>query len=158
MAADVSAFSYFMPVFAFLLVFIVVYAVLKATQVLGSSEASLIFVSLILAAFFVVEASLVDVVVVSGAWIAVGILVVFFVLMILGFVPGADLKKFFGSGESNWFAWILLVGVLVAFIVSAAYAFNWVVDWGEVEGWFNTEWFGFILLLVVAGVVSWKIK
>ena len=104
--ASVSAIGYFMPIFAFLLVFIIVYALLKKTEVLGSSEAMMLLISFILATFFIVEASLVEFVTFSSSWMVVGIFMIFFVMLVVAFVPGIEVKEFFGKG--NWFAWVLL--------------------------------------------------
>jgi hypothetical protein len=161
MAAEVSVISYFMPIFAFMLVFIIIFSILKATKVLGDAPVVLIFISFILSSFFIVEASLVDFVTFSGSWISVGMVVLFFLVLIMSFIPGVGidgLGKFFGSEGNKWFAWVLLVGVIALFIVSSAYVFNWVIDWSLIEGWLDEEWFGFILLLLIAGVVSWKMK
>jgi hypothetical protein len=161
--AVLSALGYFMPIFAFLLVFIVIYSLLKSTKILGGSEGVMLFVSLILSSFFVVEASLVEFVRISSSWITVGIFIVFCLLVVMAFVPGLGgegmkgLGKFLGSEGSNWFAWILLAGIILVFIFSSAYVFNWVINWGMVRSWFDTEWFGMVLLLVIAGIVSWKI-
>jgi hypothetical protein len=161
MAAEgVSVISYFMPIFAFMLVFIIIFSLLKATQVLGDAPIVLIFVSFILSSFFIVEASLIEFVTFSGSWISVGFVVLFFLFLIMAFIPGVGglegLGKFLGAEGTNWFAWVILAGVISLFIISSAYVFNWVVDWELLQGWVNTEWFGFILLLIVAGVVSWK--
>ncbi len=158
--AAVSVIGYFMPIFAFLLVFIVIYAILKSTGVLGDSWMAL-FVSFILSSFFIVEASLVEFVQFSSAWMVVGIFVLFFIILIMSFVPGLGaegLGQFLGAGGKNWFAWVMLGLVVGTFIISSAYVFNWVLNWGMVRSWFDTEWFGMILLLVIAGIVSWKIK
>lgn len=150
--ASISAIGYFMPIFAFLLVFIVVYALLVKTKVLGDSQPVMLFISFILSAFFIVEASLVEFVQFSSAWFGVGVIGLFFLIVVLAFIPGIDIGAFFGKG--NWFAWTLLGVVIVFFIVSSAYVFNWVTSWGVIQSWFNTEWFGLILLLIIAGVVS----
>ena len=55
MAAPLMALSWFVPIFAFLLVFIVIYALLKKTSILGSSDMIMLFISFILASFFVVQ-------------------------------------------------------------------------------------------------------
>ena len=154
--ASVSAIGYFMPIFAFLLVFIVVYALLVKTKVLGESPAVLLFVSFILSSFFIVEASLVEFVQFSSAWFGTIVISLFFLIVILAFIPGIDLGAFFGKG--NWFAWVLFVLLVGFFVISSAYVFNWVVNWGMIKSWFNTDWFGMVLLLVIAGIVSWKIK
>jgi len=151
-AADVSAIGYFMPIFAFLLVFIVIYALLVKTKVLGESPAVMLFISFILSSFFIVEASLVDFVKFSSAWFGVIVISLFFLIVVIAFIPDIDLAAFFGKG--NWFAWVLLGGMLLFFIFSSAYVFNWVVNWGMVRDWFDSDWFGMTLLLVIAGVVS----
>jgi len=155
--ASVSAIGYFMPIFAFLLVFIVMYAILVKTKVLGDSPAVMLFISFILSSFFIVEASLVEFVQFSSAWFGVIVIGLFFLVILLAFVPGIDIGKFVGSGGNNWFAWVLLGLIVGFFVISSAYVFNWVVNWGMIQSWFNTDWFGMILLLVIAGIVSWKI-
>ncbi len=156
MAASLSVIGYFMPIFAFLLVFIVVYALLAKTKVLGESPAVMLFISFILSSFFIVEVSLVDFVQFSSAWFGVIVVGLFFLIVILAFVPGIKIGEFFGKG--NWFAWVLLGGMILFFIFSSAYIFNWVVNWGLIQSWFSTDWFGMILLLIIAAVVSSKIK
>ncbi len=154
--ASVSAIGYFMPIFAFLLVFIVVYALLVKTKVLGDSPAVMLFISFILSSFFIVEASLVEFVQFSSAWFGTIMIGLFFLIVILAFIPGFDLAAFFG--KRDWFAWFLFVLMIGFFIISSAYVFNWVVNWGMIRSWFDSDWFGMVLLLVIAGVVSWKIK
>lgn len=156
MVASLSAFNWFVPIFAFLLVFIVIYALLKKTNILGGSEPIMLFISLILSAFFIVETKLVNFVVFSSAWFGVGVVGLFFLLVILAFLPGKEPLKFLT--QNNWFSWAMLGIIIAFFVISAAYVFNGVVNWGIVKEWFNSDWFGMILLLIIAAVVSWKIK
>ena len=79
--ASISAIGYFMPIFAFLLVFIVVYALLKKTEVLGTAEPIMLFISFILAGFFIVEASLVEFVQLGSAWFSVFVVLIFFIMV-----------------------------------------------------------------------------
>jgi len=155
-SASLSAIGYFVPIFAFLLVFIVIYALLVKTQILGGSSAVMLFISFVLASFFVVEASLVEFVRFGSAWFSVVVIGVFFLLLILAFLPGDNPLKFLT--KHDWFSWAMLIVILVFFIVSSSYVFNWALSWGAVKDWFSSDWFGMILLLVIAGVVSWKIK
>lgn len=150
--ASLSAIGYFMPIFAFLLVFIVIYALLVKTKVLGDSPAVMLFISFLLSSFFVVEASLVEFVQFSSAWFGTIVIGLFFLIVILAFIPNIDIGKFFGA--NNWFAWVLLGGMLLFFIFSSAYVFHWVLNWDMISDWFDDGWFGMILLLVIAGVVS----
>ncbi len=150
-----SAIGYFMPIFAFLLVFIVIFAILKKTDILGDNSAVSVFISFIISSFFVVEASLVEFIQFNSAWFAVGTVSLFFIITLVAFLPWKEPFEFMVKG--NWFSWVILGIIAAFFVVSSAYVFNWVVDWGMVQEWFNTEWFGMILLLLIAAVVSWKI-
>ena len=154
--ASVSAVGYFMPIFAFLLVFIVVYALLVKTKILGDNQSIMLFISFILSGFFIVQTSLVEFVKFTSAWFVVGVVMVFFLVTLLGFLPGKTPFEFLGKG--NWFSWVVLGGLVGFFIISSSYIFNWVVNWGLVQEWFSSEWFGMALLLLIAGVVAWKIK
>ena len=155
MVAEISVLSYFMPIFAFLLVFIVIYALLFKTEVLGENQAVMLFVSFILASFFIVDASLVEFVQCSSAWFTVLVIAVFFLIVLLGVLPGKEPFEFLGEG--NWFSWAILGVVVAFFIISSAYVFNWVINWDMFGGWASGGWFGMILLLVIAAIVSYVI-
>jgi len=150
---SVSAIRYFMPIFSFLLVFIVIYALLVKSKVLGKSSAMMLFVSFILSSFFIVEARLVEFIQLSGAWIGVLLVSFFFLVVLVAFVPGVDVGKFFG-GEKSWLGMLALGLVVALFVISSAYVFNWTVNWGMIRSWFDTDWFGMVLLFVIAGIVS----
>ena len=154
--ASVGAIGYFMPIFAFLLVFIVVYALLVKTKVLGDNQPVMLFISFIMSSFFIVQASLVEFVKFTSAWFGVIIVSFFFLIALLGFLPGKEPFAFLGKG--NWFSWVILGIVVAFFITSSAYVFNWAVNWNMIQGWLDTNWFGMLLLLAVAALVSWKIK
>ncbi len=155
-SASLSAIGYFVPIFAFLLVFIVVYALLVKTQILGGSHGVMLFISFILASFFVVQASLVELVQFGSAWFSVIIVGVFFLMLVLAFLPGKEPLGFLT--KSSLFSWAVLIVILVFFVVSAAYVFNYAVNWGMVGDWFSSDWFGMVLLLIIAGIVSWRIS
>ena len=53
MAADLSAITYFAPIAAFLLVFIVIFAVLIKTRLLGTNKWMLIFLAFLIASIFI---------------------------------------------------------------------------------------------------------
>ncbi|MDH3325033.1 MAG: hypothetical protein OEL89_05320, partial [Candidatus Peregrinibacteria bacterium] len=121
--ASISAIGYFMPIFAFLLVFIVVYALLNKTGVLGGSQPVMLFISFILASFFIMEASLVEFVRFSSAWFGAGVIGLFFLLVVLAFLPGKDPLAFLT--KNDWFSWVILGLIVAFFIISSAYLFNW---------------------------------
>ncbi len=150
--ASLSSIGYFAPIFAFLLVFIVVYALFAKTKVLGESPAVMLFLSFILSSFFILEANIVKFIRLSSASFGAFVIGLFFLIVILAFIPGIDLSTFFGKG--NWFAWILFVIVISFFIVSSAYVWNWALNWSMIQGWVDSSWFGMVLLLIIAGIVS----
>ena len=149
MAASLAALNYFMPIFSFLFVFILVYALLAKTKVLGESPFVHVFISLILAIFFIVNASLVDFVKFSSAWFVVFFVIIFLILVMIAFTHG-KIDVVMNKGM----AWVILALLIVFFIVSAAFTFNFAVSWSKIQGWFTTDWFGFVLLLVIAGIVA----
>jgi hypothetical protein len=153
MAASLSALNYFMPLFSFLFVFVLVYALLAKTKVLGDNNFVHIFISLILAIFFIVNVSLVDFVKFSSAWVAVFIVLLFLILVIIAFTHGkvdVVMKPFV--------AWILLAALIIFFIVSASVNFGFFsLTWSRLTTWASTDWFGFILLVIVAAVVAWVV-
>jgi len=122
--------------------------------VLGQNQPMMLFLSFILASFFILEASLVEFVQINSAWIGVLAVLLFFMVALLGFLPGNALEILH---KGNWFAWVALGGVVALFIYSSAYVFNGVLSWAKFNAWIATDWFGMLLLLVVAIVVSFVI-
>jgi hypothetical protein len=153
MAAEIGVISYFLPIFAFLLVFIIIYAILIKSKVLGGNNGVLLFVSFILSSFFIIEAQLVDFVTMSSSWIVVLTFVIFIVVALVAFLPG-DKGALQLLAKGNWFGWLVIVLVILIFIISAANIFNLAINWETISGWVHSDWFGFVLLLVVAGAVS----
>lgn len=151
---SISTLGFFMPILSFLLVFVVVYAILKKSKLLSDSEGILIFVSLIMASFFILNASLVDFIQFSSAWFVALVMVVFLMMVLLAFVPVKDPFSFLGK----WFSWALFGILIILFVVSSAYVFNWAVNWSAIWARTGSDWLGFILLVVAAGVVSFVIK
>lgn len=151
MSVQITSINYFFPIFAFLLVFIVVYAILKKTEILGKNNGVAIFISLIIASFFIVNVKLVEFVQFNSAWLAVFLICTLFILMFLGFI-GKDYLEVFTKTKA--FAYVLIFLLIAFFIFSAARIFNWVINWAKLTEFFYTEWFGLILLFVIAGIVA----
>jgi hypothetical protein len=150
MVVSLASVGYFMPIVSFLLVFIVIFALLAKTKVLGEQAIVHLFISFLLSIMFIVNVSLVDFVNFSSAWFAVFFVMTFLVLVLIAFTHGKlDVIM------KPWVAWVLLAFVIIFFIVSSAYTFNWAVNWSAISDWFYSDWFGMVLLLVIAAVVSW---
>jgi hypothetical protein len=151
---SLQGISIFIPIFSFLLVFIVIYALLIKTKVLGDSQFINIFVSGILSSFFILQASLVEFVKFNSAWFAVFLVCLFMIVVIISFVHGKTEVIF----QKVWVAWVLVVALIVFFIISAANIFNWAINFEKVSSWISSDWFGSVLLLIVAAGVAWIIS
>ena len=157
MAVSTSAVGFFLPIFAFLFVFIVVYTMLSKTKILGESQFVMLFISFILASFFIVQASLVEFVRFTSAWFSVGVVALFFLLVILAFLPKGEKEPSFLEGKA-WFGYVIFGLIVLFFIFSAGYVFDLALNFDSVGNFLNKDWVGGILLLVIAIVVSMKIK
>ena len=164
MALDISALYFFMPVFSFLFVFVIVYAILTKTKVLGESQFVKLLVSFIMAIIFLSFSSMELYLLTVLPWFIVLVVLVFLVLLIFGFSAG-DLKGIM----NNKFAWVIVAILVVIFLIAAIRVFNPVFDrdliitsGGEGEGGFGSiidvifysRWSGSILLLIIAIVVA----
>jgi len=149
MVASLSALEYFLPILAFLAVFVIIYAIIVKTKVLGENTFVALFISFALSVFFVVEASLVDYVLFTSSWFVVIVFVVFLLFVLAAFFPGK--LDFLGKG---WVSWVVVGALIAFFIIASAYSFSWAVNWNVVNDWFYSDWFGLVLLLVIAAVVS----
>jgi hypothetical protein len=150
MAVDFGGLNFFMPIFSYFFVFILVYALLAKTEIIGSKGLQL-FVSFILASFFIVNLSLVEFVEFSAAWFSVFIVCVFLILALVGFIHG---KLDFIQGNPV-VGWVLGIALVVFFIISSSYVFSWTFNYSTLWNWVYSEWFGFVLVLLIAGIVSW---
>lgn len=156
MAASISAIGFFLPIFSFLLVFVVVYAMLFKTKALGDNKGMMIMISFVLASFFIMQVNLVEFVQFSSAWFSVGMVSLFFLLLVISFLPGDANKIFEGKDgkPSKWFGFIVLGAMVIFFIISAGYVFDSAVNWRFISEIFNRDWVGMILLLMISGVVA----
>jgi len=151
MALDVSGLSYFMPVFGFLFVFVVVYAILAKTKLLGESGFINSLVSFIMAIIFITISPAREYVTAIIPWFAVLVASLFFVLIIIGFSQ----KKLEDMMKPS-LAWVFILLLVIIFIVAAINVF------GPVLGpliptsfLFSERFLGALLLLVIAAIVSW---
>ena len=163
MAIDISGIQFFMPVFSFLLVFVIVYALLAKSKVIGENKWVLLLISFVIAIIFMSFSSMELYVQTIVPWFVVLVIVVFFILMI-GFFSSKDWVP------KPWLAWIIIIVLLIIFLIAAIKVFNpvfhpdLVVTSGEntslveqIRGYLGGGVMGSILLLIIAGVVAWVI-
>lgn len=165
MALDISALNFFMPVFSFLFVFVIIFALLAKTKVIGENKFALSLVSLIVAVIFMSFSSLELYVKTILPWFVVLVVVVFLVLLIAG-LSTKSLDKIMTPA----FGWIIIGILIIIFLIAAIKVFNpvlhpdLVITSGEgtslleqLRGFFGGKIAGSVLLVIVAAVVAWVI-
>jgi len=164
MPADVSAITYFAPILSFLIVFVLMFALLAKTKILGDEKFIQLFVSFIIATVFVTAASVRQLVLDVIPWFAVFIVALFFILLLAGFIGKGDM---IGKGVG----WIFIVLIIIVFIISGIKLFSTTFtsylpgptygSGGNSNILYFTDWIyssrvlGAALLLGVAAIVSW---
>ena len=167
MALDISGISFFMPVFSFLFVFLVVYALLLKSRVLGDTPFYLI-ISFIVAVIFMSFSSLELYVRTILPWFIVVVVIAFVVLVVAG-ISTKNLDWIMGSK----LGWVLIIILIIIFLIAAIKVFNpvfhpdLIISGGQDGGpgivdqardfFGSSKWAGTIILLIVAGLVGWFI-
>ncbi len=162
MAADLSGVTYFAPIVAFLIVFLVCALLFLKVKILGDNKWMAIFVSLLIAALFVSFGSVRRYVEVVTPWFAVFMISLFFILMIVAFSFQGKIPEGFQKGLGLLF----VLGLLAAFIISGVTIFSSELGFwlpGSIESFDNPlyAWIssppilGAIILIVLTAAVSW---
>ncbi|MBS3079459.1 hypothetical protein J4218_05015 [Candidatus Pacearchaeota archaeon] len=162
MPIDITGIYFFMPVFSFLFVFVVVYAILAKTKVLGDQKVNLL-VSFVMAIIFMNFSSMQLYVETMLPWFVIFIVCLFLALVVIAFST-KEVDKIMKPA----FAWVMVAILVVIFLISAIKVFNPVFhpEYGVVSGnspqiisqiraMFDSSTSGTILLLIVAAVVTW---
>jgi hypothetical protein len=162
MVADVSAITYFAPIAAFLVVFLVAFAILYKSELLGKEAKWLtLFVSLVIAALFISIASVRIYVQTITPWFGALLVSLFFVLILMGAIGGADKTH-------GFLRWFFLIAALLIFLISGIVVFSgtlapWLPGTPEsfgnpVSSWlYSAPVIGAVILIVIAGAVSWAL-
>jgi hypothetical protein len=150
---DISTLGYFTPIFSFLFVFVLMYALLAKTKLLGDNKFVHLITSFVIAIIFSLISSVRQYVESVVPWFAVLIVALFFILLIIGFS-----QKKMEDMMKPGLAWIFIVLLIVIFIVAAVKIFGSSLtpaynNFREFIG--NNGWFGGIVLLIVAILASW---
>lgn len=166
MAIDISGIYLFMPVFSFLFVFILVFAILKSTKILGDVPFANFFISFIMATIFISFSSLELYVQTIIPWFVVLVVCVFLILMIVGFASG----KLENVVANKTFGLVVIVVLIAIFLISAIRVFNpvfhpdLIVTSGEgtslmdqLRNAYEGRVFGTVLLILISVVVAWII-
>jgi len=158
MPADVTFYTWFMPIFGFLFVFIIIYALLAKSKILGENWGINIFISFVIAIIFATVSSVRQYVQTVTPWFAVLVIAVFFILLIVSFT-----QKEWDKFMKPW-TWVAVIILIIIFLLSAIKVFGSAVT-QYLPGYppnsklktflFSDQFLGAFLLLVIAAVVSW---
>src|SRR3989338_3005518 len=163
---DITGIYLFMPVFSFLFVFLIIYAILVRFKILGDSQFVNLLISFIISIFFM-SFSVVDLYVRTLIpWFVVLLVCIFLILLIGGFASG-KLENI----QTNKFMWVV-VGILISIILIVSIkVFNPILHpdlvltsgesgtslLGQLGYIVDTQVAGSLILLVIAAVVAWVI-
>lgn len=163
MVADISAFTYFTPIFVFVLVFVVMYAILKKTPLLGEIKGINVIVSLIIAVIFASVSSAREYIQTVAPYFVILVVALFFLLFLISFAQG-DISKM------KWIAVVFIILIALVFILSAVKVFNltpYIPGASESGGnptildikhfVLEDKVLGAILLIIVAIIVVWVV-
>jgi len=149
-----------LPILAFLFVFVVVYALLTKTKILGGNSFIHSLLSLVISLIFSMSPSATEITVLTTPWIAVLITTVFFILLIFAFVHG----KIEDVVKSPIIGIILVIVILIIFIAAAINVFGPIFSQympgyqqkpGLISYITNPTVLGGLILLIIAAVTSW---
>jgi hypothetical protein len=165
---DVS-FAYFMPMIVFLLVFIIMFALLAKTKVLGGNAFVHLFTSFLIAVIFIASPALTDLTKLAMPWVMVLIVVLISILLVIGFVKG----NLDSITKNPAVTVAVIIAIIVIFLVSAINVFGPIVkpylptaaseagaspDLLQIKHvLFSPSTVGMIVLLIVAAIASWII-
>jgi len=147
---DLSGLEFFMPIFGFLFVFAIVYALLAKTGLLGGSKFINVLISFIVAIIFATVGSAQEYVQTVTPWFVILVVVLFFILLIVG-MSGHAVTDIIGKR----FVWIFIAALILIFLVSATRVFAPI--WLDVQDFISNEGriVGGVLLLIVAALAAW---
>ena len=152
MPVDISGLGYFLPILSFVFVFVIVYALLQNTKILGGITWIDLIIGFIIAVIFATMSSVEEYVETVTPWFVVLVIVIFFILIIVGMS-----QQNIGDVIGTKFVWVFIVLLILVFLIAATKVFS--------PAWFDVRRFiahesrivGGVLLLIVAALVSWAV-
>lgn len=150
---DLSGIATFIPVFGFMLVFSVTFALLGKTKLFEGNKLLNILISFSIAIIFLVSANAIEYVRVITPWFAAFVVSLLFIALVVG-VFTKEIDKFFPA----WFGWIIVIVLIVIFVASASYVFGDLISkylQGPKEFLLQPTILGVIILLIVSVFTGW---
>lgn len=146
MPTDLTPLAYFIPIISFLLVFVIIYALLAKTKILGENQFIQLLVSFLVAVIFVTAINVRQYIETITPWFAVLVIALFFILVLIGF--SGKVPEGFQKGIGVIFIILLIVIFIVAGIKVFYYYLSPFLP-------LNSSVIGTALLIIIAVLVSW---
>jgi len=153
---DLSGVSYILPIATFVLVFVVIFAILKKTAVLGDNNFINAIVGLIFGIIIISFSQVRSYLELVSPWFVVLVVLMLFVLVLGGFLLAKDVSKIAHPAV----AWVFIGLLALAFLIIGYYHFdiNCSHTFSHIKNWFfKREVFGSFILGAVALIVSFII-
>ncbi len=147
---DVSLIESYLPVFTFLLVFVVLYAILAKTKLLGENKTVNVTVSLLVGIIFTGLTSAREYVISITPWFAVMLIITVFILMLVGM--SGKIPEGFTKGLG-----VVIVLVLIAiFLISAYFTFSTTPAVESIADFISRpRIYGALIVVVLGAIASW---
>ena len=144
----------------FLLVFVIVFAVLQKTKLLGDGKKQIdAIVAFVVGLIFVGVAYPKDVVNNMVLFLVVAIIVALVALMLWGFVSGSEMKEAFLSNTAV--KWIVGIVIVIAVIIALLWATGFegsALDFLFRQSWSKAFWTNFAFVVIIGIVLAVVIK
>ncbi len=142
--------------FPFLLIFFIVFAVLEKTKLFGEDKKQLnALISFVIGLIFVGVAYPTQVVGNLVLFLTIALVVMFVVLLLWGFVSGANLNENILSNK--YVKWIVGIAVVVGVFIAVLWATgieNSVIDFFFKQTWSNAFWTNVAFIVMIAAALA----
>jgi len=139
--------------YPFLLIFFIVFALLEKTKIFGTDKKQVnALIAFVVGIMFVAA---VDTQLLVGnmvVFLAVGVVLVFVVLLLWGFVTGEE-AKFTGKGVKP-IVGVIVILALVIFLFIVTGISNDVYDWFFKSSWSSDVWTNIIFVVIIAAALA----
>ncbi len=149
-------------IYPFFLIFFVLFAILEKTNIFGDDKKQInALVSLIVSFIFIAAVSPKMIVGNLVLFLSVGLIIMFVILLLWGFVSGSELKAgIFGTNKVlPWIVGVIIVlGVFVVVSISAGIDFGGILGVIFHSSWSESLWSNILFIVLIAVAIAVAIK
>jgi len=148
---DLSAVGYFNPIFSFVLLFVIVFAILQKSKILGESKPIQAIVGLVLSLIFISVVEVRGYVESVVPWFAVLVVALFFVV----FLAALGLGKTDAIAKP-WLIWVFIAILAIAFIYQGYHSLDVASngDYISIKHWIQNDEVSGAFWLVIFGAIA----